>query len=232
MGSLTHQHFHCGMSIISTSSLCSFSALGTKHLLQASLIQEGEGGNLALAKFSIGGCNAAGEPQRVRDMEGDPSVLSSLRSPLFCPQHCSNALPEEPICYFHFFMFPCFLFLSGSGAQVPQENIFSKILLCSECCWLSRHPVVAELSCQRVRMLLGLALLLAGAGSGRVFKLNRVRREGNWKGKSKFPWSPVLSRAATLGVLESWDEGSEVGTQPAAYWEKVLESESFGQVKF
>lgn len=62
-------------------------------------MQEGEGGNLALANFSIGGCDAAGEPQRVRDTEGDPTLLSSLGSSLLCPWHRSNALPKEPVIF-------------------------------------------------------------------------------------------------------------------------------------
>lgn len=39
--------------------------------------------------------------------------------------------------------------------------------------------------------------------SGRVFKLSHGQREGNWEGKSNFLWSPVLSHAVILGVLES-----------------------------
>lgn len=103
---------------------------------------------MALAKFSTGECDAAAEPQRVRDAKGDPTALSSSWSPLLCPRHHSGALPEEPICYFRFFILPCFLFLSGSGAQVPRENtFFSKIFFCSECCQSSWCPVAAGLGC-------------------------------------------------------------------------------------
>lgn len=68
----------------------------------------------------------------------------------------------------------------------------------------------------RARMLLALALLPAGVGLGRLYKLNHVQREGSWEVKLKFLWSSVLSHAVTLWLLESWDEGSEIAAQPAA----------------
>lgn len=89
---------------------------GTRHLLQARLMQGGESGNLALAKFSIGGCRRTSKGEG-HGRGSNCSVFLVVSSPL--AWHCNDALPEKPVCYFYFFIFPCFLFLSGSGAQVP-----------------------------------------------------------------------------------------------------------------
>lgn len=42
----------------------------------------------------------------------------------------------------------------------------------------------------------------------------------------------MVPHAVMLGVLESWDEGNEVGTPLAAYCEMVLGSEQFSLGKF